>query len=179
MKRQNEETILTNGSSMASTATMQAEEASLMAGRPKLKLWCMQTAVFLRVFESVSGGADGNVIGLNGSVNARSATNILNELEADGKIVFDFGAGEGRFLIAAICSGARKAIGVEFPENTGYKLVLDAVVYRIALTHNIVLEPCWIGQNIDEVRFPLYVFVFVGFLRLPLIKTAEIHVFCR
>ena len=139
----------------------------------------METAAFLRVFESVTGGADGNVIGLNGSVNARSATNILNELEADGKIVFDFGAGEGRFLIAAICSGARNAIGVEFPENTGYKLVLDAVVYRIALTHNIVLEPCWIGQNIDEVRFPLYVFVFVGFLRLPLIKTAEIHVFCR
>ena len=48
--------------------------------------------------------------------------------------------------------------------------MLDAVVYRIALTHNIVLEPCWIGQNIDEVRFPLYVFVFFGFLRLPLIK---------
>ena len=54
----------------------------------------MQTAIFLRVFGTVASGADGNVIGLNGSVNARSATNILNELEADGKIVFDFGAGE-------------------------------------------------------------------------------------
>ncbi len=42
----------------------------------------------------------------------------------------------GQFLVAAICAGARKAIGVEFPENTGYKLVLDAVVHRIALKYN-------------------------------------------
>ena len=82
-----------------------------MAGRPKIKtgVESMQNNIigqYLRVFSSVTNGADGKVIGLNGSVNATTAQNLLNELEAEGKVVFDFRAGEGRFLIAAICAGA-------------------------------------------------------------------------
>ena len=150
-----------------------------MAGRPKIKtgVESMQNpmnhriAQYLRVFSSVTNGADGKVIGLNGSVNATSAEQILNQLEADGNVVLDFGAGEGRFLVAAICAGARAAVGVEFPENTGYKLVLDAVVYRIALKYNIILEPHWIGQDIDEVRFPRYDLIFFGLLSSKRMKS--------
>ena len=40
------------------------------------------------------GGADGGIIGLNGSVNAAAARTILEQSLAEGRIVFDFGAGE-------------------------------------------------------------------------------------
>ena len=48
-----------------------------------------------RAYRSVSGGgADGGILGLNGSVNAAAARTILEQSLAEGRIVFDFGAGE-------------------------------------------------------------------------------------
>ncbi len=88
-------------------------------------------AIF-RLFRSASaGGADSGVIGVNGSVNSSSARAILHELDAKNRTILDFGAGDGKFLICAAVAGANPAIGIEFGENIGHKLLFGAVVHSI------------------------------------------------
>jgi len=81
------------------------------------------------IFKSVTaGGADGSIKGVNGSVNAVSTKLILDSLRVNGGVVCDLGAADGKFMICAFLAGARQVLGVEFAENIGYKMVLEAVV---------------------------------------------------
>jgi hypothetical protein len=109
-------------------------------------------AIF-RLFRSASGGgADSGVIGVNGSVNSSSARAILHELDAKNRTILDFGAGDGKFLICASVAGANHAIGIEFAENIGHKLLFDAVVHCILRRYSFRPSVQWIGLNIDQVR---------------------------
>jgi hypothetical protein len=109
-------------------------------------------AIF-RLFRSASaGGADFGVIGVNGSVNSSSARAILHELDAKNRTILDFGAGDGKFLICASVAGANHAIGIEFAENIGHKLLFDAVVHCILRRYSFRPSVQWIGLNIDQVR---------------------------
>ncbi len=104
------------------------------------------------IFKFMScGGADNSLIGTNGSCNAASTITILHELGAEDRIVFDFGAGVAKFLICAAVLGAKRAIGVKFPENVGHQLLFDAVLQRISKLYGILLPVTWIGMDIDEV----------------------------
>ncbi len=73
------------------------------------------------------GEADGGVKGVNGSINPLTVFCMLMAMKVRGRTVFDFGCSEGRCLLSAALQGARKAIGVEFPENIGYQYLFDAV----------------------------------------------------
>ena len=127
------------------------EETFLRAatGLVQMALTCKRV---FSIFKYMSGGgADNSLIGTNGSCNAASTITILHELGAEDRIVFDFGAGDAKFLICAAVSGAKRAIGVEFPENVGHQLLFDAVVQRISQLYGILLPVTWIGMDIDEV----------------------------
>ena len=52
-------------------------------------------------------------------------------LYAKDGTIFDFGACDSKFLISAAAAGAEQAIGVEYAENIGHKLLFDAVVQQI------------------------------------------------
>jgi hypothetical protein len=61
------------------------------------------------------GGADGSVVGVNGSGSARCVEVILQWMEiGDRKTVFDFSFGPGMFLVCCRLAGAR-GICVELP----------------------------------------------------------------
>ena len=96
------------------------------------------------------GGADGRVMGVNGSINPLAVFGMLMAMKVEGRTVFDFGCSEGRFLLAAALQGARKAIGVEFPENKGYQYLFDAVRKSVQRSCG-VLPAEWLGRNIDMV----------------------------
>ncbi len=116
-------------------------------------LWMLSHNAIFRLFRSASGGgADSGVIGVNGSVNSSSARAILHELDAKNRTILDFGAGDGKFLICASVAGANHAIGIEFAENIGHKLLFDAVVHCILRRYSFRPSVEWIGLNIDQVR---------------------------
>jgi hypothetical protein len=96
------------------------------------------------------GGADGRVKGVKGSIKSLAVFCMLMVMKVGGRTVFDFGCSEGRFSLAAALQGARKVIGVEFPENIGYRYLFDAV--RKPMQRSCGVLPAeWIGQNIDRV----------------------------
>jgi predicted RNA methylase len=107
--------------------------------------------VYKNYLKASAGGADGGVIGFNGSVNSSITVAILRELDAANGTTFDFGAGDCKFLISAAAAGAKKAIGVEYAENIGHKLIFDAVVQRIESNHYLCLSVEWVGNNIEQV----------------------------
>ncbi len=72
------------------------------------------------------GGADGHVVGLNGSINPRCVEIVLTWMEVNGKAVLDFGCASGKFLVCASVAGAHRAIGVELPDNKAQKYIFDA-----------------------------------------------------
>ncbi len=94
------------------------------------------------------GGADGNVKGVNGSINPLAVFCMLMAMKVGGRTVF--GCSEGRFLLSAALQGARIAIRVEFPENIGYSYLFDAVRKSIQRSYG-VLPAEWIGRKIDWV----------------------------
>jgi hypothetical protein len=96
------------------------------------------------------GGADGRVMGVNGSINPLAVFCMLMAMKVGGRTVFDFGCSEGRFLLAAALQGARKANGVEFPENKWYQYLFDAVRKSMQRSYG-VLPAEWTGRNIDLV----------------------------
>jgi hypothetical protein len=105
------------------------------------------------IFKSVTaGGADGSIKGVNGSVNAVSTKLILDSLRVNGGVVCDLGAADGKFMICAFLAGARQVLGVEFAENIGYKMVLEAVVRRMKQEYGIEFNLDWIGSAIEDVR---------------------------
>ncbi len=88
------------------------------------------------------------MIGFNGSPNASTLKSMMIAVKAKDIAIFDFGAGEGRFLLAASASGAHKAFGVEFPQNLGYKYLFHAMC-KIIKQRSLSLSVKWIGQDID------------------------------
>ena len=105
------------------------------------------------IFKSVTaGGADGSIKGVNGSINAGSTKLILDSLRVNGGVVCDLGAADGKFMICAFLAGARQVLGVEFAENIGYQMVLEAVVRRMKQEYGIEFNLDWIGSAIEDVR---------------------------
>ena len=96
------------------------------------------------------GGADGRVKGVIGSINPLAVFCMLMAMKVGGRTLFDFGCSEGRFLLTAALQGARKAIGVEFPENIGHQYLFDAVRKSMQRSYG-VLPAEWIGRNVDLV----------------------------
>jgi hypothetical protein len=113
-----------------------------------------------RLFEKACGGADGGVVGLNGSINPFSLYTVLKEMDIGGRNFVDFGAGQGRALISAIMLGAMEAFGVELPQNMNHQFVFNAVQ---KLMTNLGLNPLlllnnaeWHPEDIDNVIFFLF-----------------------
>jgi len=108
------------------------------------------------IYKSVTvGGADGSVRGVNGSVNGVSTKLILDSLRVRGEVVCDLGAADGKFMLCANIAGARCVYGVEFAENIGYEMVLEAAVVRINQEYDIEFNLQWMRGDIEDVRkFP-------------------------
>jgi hypothetical protein len=60
-------------------------------------------------------------------------------MKVRGSAVVDFGASEGRALLAAIAGGATKGDGYELPDNKAHKFVFDAVCKELH-SENAVLS---------------------------------------
>ena len=60
-----------------------------------------------RIYKKITGGADGSVAGLNGSIRPLDLVRILGALEIQGREFIDFGAGDGRIWILHLNSGFR------------------------------------------------------------------------
>jgi hypothetical protein len=64
---------------------------------------------------------------------------IIRAMKVRGSAVVDFGASEGRALLAAIAGGATKGDGYELPDNKAHKFVFDAVCKELH-SENAVLS---------------------------------------
>ena len=119
---------------------------------PELKL----LQKMYRLFEKASGGADGGVFGLNGSINPFSLCTVLKEMGIDGRNVVDFGAGQGKVLLAAMLLGASGSFGVEHPQNTVHQMVFNAVrklMTNLGLNPSLLLSNAsWQPEDIDNVN---------------------------
>ena len=84
-----------------------------------------------RMFRKISGGADGGVSGVNGSICPSCLKKVLCALEVNGREFIDFGAGDGRALLASLLKGATRAYGYELPANKAHRFVLNAIVSKM------------------------------------------------
>jgi hypothetical protein len=58
-------------------------------------------------------------------------------------------------MLCANLAGARCVYGVEFAENIGYEMVLEAAVVRINQEYDIEFNLQWMRGDIEDVRkFP-------------------------
>ena len=79
-----------------------------------------------KIMKRSGDGADGGVIGLNGSVTASSLVKILRLIHARDHVLVDLGAGDGRVILSAMAVGSDKAVGFELPLNNSYKILFLA-----------------------------------------------------
>jgi hypothetical protein len=110
-----------------------------------------------RIYKKITGGADGSVAGLNGSIRPLDLVRILGALEIQGRKFIDFGAGDGRVLVSAILGSATKASGYELPENKAHRTILQAVLRYIEKETDSGVEffeaaVHWIGRDIDRLQ---------------------------
>mmetsp|Transcript_52492 Transcript_52492/g.109535 ORF Transcript_52492/g.109535 Transcript_52492/m.109535 type:complete len:138 (-) Transcript_52492:791-1204(-) len=129
---------------------------AMQAGRVPVLVCRLMILTCKRLFyefkAASGGGADIAPDGVNGSANPSSSTIICQELGAsDGEPGVDFGAADGKFLLAAASNGSGHVTGFELPENKVHKMLFDAVVKRISRKYDLHLDVEWIGQDIDEV----------------------------
>ena len=68
-----------------------------------------------RLFRKCSGGADGGVSGLNGSIRPSCLDKVLSALQVNGRVFIDFGVGMGELWL--LLEGATGAYGYEMPAN--------------------------------------------------------------
>ncbi len=116
--------------------------------------------VIYRHFKRCSGGADGGVVGTNGSIRAACLVRMLRALKIKGREIVDFGAGDGRVLHAAMAAGATNANGYELPANKAHKFVFDAVRKKLHSDTTGALSTCrvswskanWFPLDIDRIR---------------------------
>ncbi len=62
------------------------------------------------------------------------------------------GAADGKFMVCAFLAGAQRVVEIEFAENLGYQMVLEAAKRRIQQQYDIQFNLHWIGSAIEEVR---------------------------
>ncbi len=110
-----------------------------------------------RLSKRCSGGADGGVVGTNGSIRPTCLVRILRAMLIAGSEVLDFGAGIGLVLLAAMSGGATKAIGYELPDNKAHSFVFDAVLKKLHIENRFALpvawsEGQWYPRDIDDMR---------------------------
>ena len=137
------------------------------SGKSRSLVGLQEHAKFVRLYNFYrrvsGGGADGRVMGVNGSVNPRSVHSILCAMQVPGRTVFDFGCSEGRFLLSAALQGACKAVGVELPENVGYRFLFDSVKKTLE-SSAVHLFAEWIGLNIEQVLAICLIFMYLRLL---------------
>ena len=110
-----------------------------------------------KTIKKVSDGADGGVLGVNGSITAAGLIRVFHELEIDGREVVDLGAGVGRVVLSAMVRGASRATGFEHPENKAHEFVFSAAVKKIkdkfeSASHGVDWgKATWYPRDIDEV----------------------------
>ena len=56
-------------------------------------------------------------MGVNGSIGLSCLDKVLVALQVNGREFIDFGAGDGRVLVASLLIGATSAYGYELPAN--------------------------------------------------------------
>ena len=110
-----------------------------------------------RLSKRCSGGADGGVVGTNGSIRPTCLVRMLRAMRIGGSEFLDFGAGIGLVLFAAMSGGATKAIGYELPDNKAHKFVFDAVLKKLHMENRFALpvawsEGQWYPRDIDDMR---------------------------
>lgn len=110
-----------------------------------------------RIYKKITGGADGSVAGLNGSIRPLDLVRILGALEIQGREFIDFGAGDGRVLLSAILGSATKASGYELPVNKAHSTILHAVLRSIEKETDSGVEffeaaVHWIGRDINSLQ---------------------------
>jgi len=109
-----------------------------------------------REYKRITGGADGSVTGLNGSIRPLDLVRILGALEIQGREFIDFGAGDGRVLVSAIVGSATKATGYELPDNRAHGTILSAVLRSIEKgaadsgVESLKTIVHWIGRDIES-----------------------------
>jgi hypothetical protein len=101
-----------------------------------------------RQLEKVSGGADGEVAGFNGSIRPKCLAQVLRALSVEDHELVDFGAGSGRVILSAVAEGASKLYGYELPEDKGVKYVFDSMVIVSAKKDQVE----WIGTYILDLE---------------------------
>ena len=101
-----------------------------------------------RMFRKISGGADGGVSGVNGSICPSCLKKVLCALEVNGREFIDFGAGDGRALLASLLKGATRAYGYELPANEAHRFVLNAIVSKYP--DDVLRRVHWISKDINE-----------------------------
>ena len=79
------------------------------------------------VYKKLTGGADGGVMGVNGSLTSGKLTMVLKMAGVKGKHFIDMGAGDGRVILAAKLLGAIISEGYELPGNRAHQGVFEAV----------------------------------------------------
>ena len=104
--------------------------------------------VIYRLFRKCSGGADGGVLGVNGSIRPSCLDKVLCALQVNGRVFIDFGAGDGRAQVASLLKGAISAYGYELPANKAHRFVLNAVLSKCS--EDVITRVHWISKDIDE-----------------------------
>ena len=99
-----------------------------------------------QLFKKISCGADGSVSGINGSIRPSCLAHVLDALIVDGRELIDFGAGDGRVLVASLAKGASRAHGYELPANGAHQFVLNAVLEKIRERGRVH----WISKDINN-----------------------------
>ena len=73
---------------------------------------------------------------------------VLGALEIYGHELIDFGAGEGRVLLASLAKGAVRAVGYELPSNQAHQFVFASVLSKVC--GDAQSRAQWISKDISE-----------------------------
>ena len=69
---------------------------------------------------------------MDGSLNGRSVMLVVEAIRGKGRRVVDIGAGDGRFMAAALVAGkARSVMGYELPENHPQRGIFYSVLQEM------------------------------------------------
>lgn len=79
----------------------------------------------------------------------KSLARLFREMDMDGCKFVDFGAADGRAMLAAWLAGADSVLGYELPGNLAQKLVFDAVLSK--LPSRAISSSSWLPNDIDKV----------------------------
>jgi hypothetical protein len=113
----------------------------------KVDLGQVIQAIYNR-FKTAGDGADGSVVGFNGSVRANFLAKGFKALRIRNKHLIDFGSGDGRVLLSGIAAGADRATGYELPDNFGHRALFRSVQAKSHLVGKF--KAVWKAADIDQ-----------------------------